>query len=210
MTSNNTSIEFSAKQIRTNVINNIFTMIYNRGLLRFESKEAQLKKWLEAPFETNTFEIKLDKKDYDNIDVYHISLKLDVSISKIARQTEIDENPKIHQIIILHDIANHFLNAIMTKLPLIEIFLVQEMIIDIASCDFVPKHILLSVEEKEKILNESITSQAEIPKIFITDPMSKYFNAKVGQIFRILRPSETSVYSVYYRLVIKNNDSNKK
>ena len=41
-------------------------------------------------------------------------------------------------------------------------------------------------------------------KIHKSDPISKYYNAQVGDIFRITRPSENSGLTNTYRLVINN------
>ncbi len=41
--------------------------------------------------------------------------------------------------------------------------------------------------------------------MFITDPVSKYFNAKIGQVFRIIRPSENAGEAIGYRIVIRGN-----
>ena len=81
---------------------------------------------------------------------------------------------------------------------------------DIVSHVSVPKHELLSYEDAESVLGEYDTKKREMPKIFVTDPVAKYFNAQVGQIFRITRPSETSGLAPYYRLVIKGNIVDKK
>ena len=82
--------------------------------------------------------------------------------------------------------------------------------IDLVSHVAVPKHEMLNEEETQIFLKDYILKKREIPKMFISDPVSKYFNAKVGQVFRIIRPSEVSGQSIYYRIVIKGNISDDK
>ena len=69
----------------------------------------------------------------------------------------------------------------------------------------VPKHELLSDADAKKLLEEYNAKKRELPKIFVSDPVSRYFAAKVGQIFKITRPSETSGIAPSHRLVIKGN-----
>jgi DNA-directed RNA polymerase I, II, and III subunit RPABC1 len=69
---------------------------------------------------------------------------------------------------------------------------------------------MLNEEETQLFLKEYLLKKREIPKMFISDPVSKYFNAKVGQVFRIIRPSEVTGQSIYYRMVIKGSINDEK
>jgi len=60
----------------------------------------------------------------------------------------------------------------------------------------IPKHILLTPEERDAIRNPDT-----LPEICITDPNSRYHAAKIGDIFKIIRKSTTSGYPVVYRVV---------
>ena len=84
-----------------------------------------------------------------------------------------------------------------------EIFLEQEMMINLIEHISVPKHILLSNEKSKKMLEEYHIKNKNLSRILNSDPVSRYYNAKPGQIFRIIRPSETSGKSIAYRLVIR-------
>ena len=67
----------------------------------------------------------------------------------------------------------------------------------------VPKHILLTNNECETMLDEYIIKRKNLPRILQTDPIARYYNAKPSQIFRIIRPSEVTGDTVSYRLVIR-------
>ena len=41
-----------------------------------------------------------------------------------------------------------------------------------------------------------------IPKLFVTDPMARYYNLKKGDIVRVIQPSETTGYAARYRIVV--------
>jgi DNA-directed RNA polymerase subunit H len=67
----------------------------------------------------------------------------------------------------------------------------------------VPKHILLSEEEKEELLKKYGITLRELPRILSSDPMAKVLNAKVGDVIKIIRESPTAGVSEYYRVVVK-------
>ena len=85
----------------------------------------------------------------------------------------------------------------------VEIFTMLEFTINIIDNIYVPKHILLTLEEKTELLEDYVNiKEYQFAKIFITDPIAKYYGAQKGDIFRIIRPSEATGESIYYRLVI--------
>jgi DNA-directed RNA polymerase I, II, and III subunit RPABC1 len=51
----------------------------------------------------------------------------------------------------------------------------------------VPRHELLSKEEKERVLKELNLTIDKIPRILKEDPIAEYYGAKVGDLFRIYR-----------------------
>lgn len=63
-----------------------------------------------------------------------------------------------------------------------------------------PKHIKLSEEEAEDILNKINVSKAQLPKIFFDDP-SLPEGCNVGDVIRIERKEKGQV-NLYYRVVI--------
>ncbi len=66
----------------------------------------------------------------------------------------------------------------------------------------VPKHVALSDQEAEKVLNKFGINRDQLPKILITDPCVKVIGAKVGAILQIERESPTAGVSIVYRIVV--------
>jgi len=79
--------------------------------------------------------------------------------------------------------------------------LVEEF--NILKHELVPEHIILNENEKKKFLEKFKIKTGNLPKIFTTDPVVKALNAKEGDVLKIIRKSETSGTSIYYRIVIK-------
>jgi DNA-directed RNA polymerase subunit H (RpoH/RPB5) len=84
-----------------------------------------------------------------------------------------------------------------------EIFQIHELLEDIPSKSFIPKHQLLTDEEKQEL--GKYYEHENLPKMFNTEIMSRYYGAKVGDIFKITRYQLNSGISTYYRIVV--NDS---
>jgi DNA-directed RNA polymerase subunit H len=68
---------------------------------------------------------------------------------------------------------------------------------------FVPKHRLLSEDEKAKII-EKYGSPDLFPKILKKDPAIRHLGAKAGDIIEIERESLTAGKSLYYRVVVSS------
>lgn len=85
----------------------------------------------------------------------------------------------------------------------IELFCLKELTYNVTHHKLVPKHILLGKEEKIDILNKYRTTETKMPLVPELDPICRYYNAKPGSMFKIIRPSNITGKSVYYRIVSK-------
>ncbi len=66
----------------------------------------------------------------------------------------------------------------------------------------VPHHEILNEEDLNKVLSEYKVDKEQLPKIRISDPSAVSVKAKVGDVVRITRDSQTAGKSYFYRLVI--------
>lgn len=66
----------------------------------------------------------------------------------------------------------------------------------------VPKHELISAEEKQKILDEYRVPPYKLPRLNASDPAAKAIDAKPGDIVRIIRDSPTAGKYISYRYVV--------
>ena len=76
--------------------------------------------------------------------------------------------------------------------------------IDITKHYLVPKHIILSEEEKKELSEKYKVSLSDLPKIKISDPALKNLNAKPGDIVKIIRNNPWIGEEVYYRVVVED------
>lgn len=82
----------------------------------------------------------------------------------------------------------------------------KEPLFDITKHELVPKHIILSEEEKKAVLEKYKIEENQLPKILCTDPVALVIGAKPGQVVKIIRKSDTAKEAIAYRLVVEDNE----
>lgn len=75
--------------------------------------------------------------------------------------------------------------------------------IEIEKHHVVPKHTILSEDEKNEVLKMYKVGLKQLPRILITDPAIADKNPNVGDVVKITRKSPTAEETVYYRVVIR-------
>lgn len=193
------NVEYSTKEISSNILYNTLKMLVRRKNLKSGDKIFNDNKdiFIEKG--------EIDFKDDNN---KKFSLYLNSSkISSIVQGSQLDDylknNLDVQKIIIIKDPSKKVVKQIMTEYTNAEIFMEHELMEDIPSKFFIPEHQLLSDDEKKNLLETF--KDNELAKINDTDAMSRYYGAKPEDIFRIIRPSITAGYNIFYRRVVSGN-----
>lgn len=84
-----------------------------------------------------------------------------------------------------------------------EVFWFKELCFCITEHELVPRHTLLDENQKYELKRQlSLKNFSQIPTVLKNDPISKWFGAKEGDLFHILRESPNVGYHNFYRLVV--------
>lgn len=83
----------------------------------------------------------------------------------------------------------------------IETFRLLELAIDLIQHKFVPKHTLLTPEQKAEVLKTYETNEDLYPKLLHTDPCARYYGMMPGDMVKVERYYENYGEYVIYRMV---------
>ena len=84
----------------------------------------------------------------------------------------------------------------------IELFEKNAMLINITKHVLVPKHRILSEDERAELFERyHIQDNSQLPKMTLSDPISRYYGLKKGQVVEITRNEDLNKH-VSYRVVV--------
>ena len=193
------NIKYNYEEINAIILENTLKMLERRKLIKSWSEEFN-KLNIDKTTKT-TFEIILpDKKIYS---IYLISAKLASIVQGTPLDDYLSNNLETHKIIIAKDVTKKVVKQIISDYKNAEFFFESDMLEDIPSKIFIPEHQLLTQEEQTELLSKF--SEYDISRIFLTDMMSRYYGAKIGDIFRIIRPSCKAGKNTDYRKVVNSS-----
>lgn len=189
------NIELNSKEINNIVCLNILRMLNRRKLI--DNVDVAFTEISNDINQKAIIEIILNNNEICSI--YSVNTK----INSITQGTPLDDylsnNVNIHKIIILKDAAKKVLKQILHDYKNAEFFFEHEMLEDIPSKICIPEHQLLNKNEKAELLSKF--GENELSIILDTDTMARYYGAKIGDIFRIIRSSIIAGNSIFYRKV---------
>ncbi len=211
-------LEKSNNEKQSIVLLNITKMLINRKLIHKEKfwddknkklDNDKIMKLVEVLQTTNSdiYRYPLDKYDSDDSKDYVVKL-VNQKISAINKTSGIVDHlnkfKKNLNMIVVLDINNKSSLYINKNFPNTEIFLETDLLFNLVESIIIPQHEVLSKEEGEKVLSAYQAVKKNMPKINSGEKVARYYNMQPGQICKILRPSETSGYVPFYRLVVKS------
>jgi DNA-directed RNA polymerase subunit H (RpoH/RPB5) len=193
------NVQLNEKEVISIIIENVLKLIERRKLI--DSWETEYKK-LETDLQTKT-QFELVFNNDTKCGIYLVNTKLTTIVKGTPLDQYLSTNTDMHKFIIVRDAMKKVVKQIIHEYKNAEFFFESEMLEDIPSKIFIPKHEIMSIDEKKELLSKY--SEAELSKILSTDIMCRYYHGKVGDIFKITRYSFTAGYSIFYRKVINGS-----
>lgn len=140
------------------------------------------------------------------LDKYRANKPILKLIDRIYSPDEGELNPDDTLVLIVIEGINQMINLEKSLESLydeygyyIQVFNLDVLQNNITKMNIVPKHRILSPEEKQKLLEKYSIREEDLPNIKRLDPMAKYYAMKPGEICEIHRKTETSGIGHYFR-----------
>ena len=201
-------LEKNSDDIRKTVITNIVKMLTERNLMSSDKVKENIDKLVSTVTEDNTYKIDILPNYRDSDDTKMIIKIFTYKITSISKQSIITEflmkYKNVPKIIVVKDISSKTRQIITGNFPKTELFLESELMINLIDNILAPRYEILD-HETDEFKNFCETYQCKkrnIPKLFSTDPMARYYNLRKGDIVRVIQPSETTGYTAFYRIVV--------
>lgn len=192
-------ITFEDKKILYKVRNTIIEMLNDRGYEYYNDLDFNDFSLL---VESDNININVNDEVY--VHFYNEHKKFGKKeFQNIVSKLQSDYGNDLNILIILKEPENSLLKNEMMKPEYknVEIFLQKRLTFNITKHSLVPKHVLLSEEEIKDIESKYNTARNMFPKMFASDPIAKYYAAKPGNMFKILRKSHSVGTTPGYRIV---------
>lgn len=191
------NVELSKKEQYNMILYNIVKMLIRRNLIDQKNLDIVHKKAVAALDDKLIINITTNKEDQQISIIFPPA-----GISTIKKVTDFEDylkkNQHILKLVIINDINKKVLKQILA-FDNAEVFWKDEFLEDIISKPIIPTHQILTLKEKNVFLKNYKPSELSV--IFSTDMIARYYKMQIGDIIRIIRPSNTSGKSIFYRIV---------
>lgn len=194
------SIKYSENEITEILLKNTLTMIEERGLVKKKDHTKNLKNLLNQIKDDMLFSL-IDSKE--KIGIRIVKYKV-TSITKVEGiDTFLNDKSYTQRIVIFKDMNQKTFKQLILY-PNTQPFWEHELLMNIIEHNYVPLHYVLSEDEKVEFIKSYQITRDTLPKLELYDPISRYYNMKVGDIVKITRNNALSGKEIYYRVVIPN------
>lgn len=159
----------------------------------YQENKTYIKFFLGEPYIPTKIKFKLLEDEYN-------------FIKNLINMDESDEIIFVFVTEKISDDENNILRDFEIKYQNVRTFHYKSLFLNISRHKLVPKHILYN-DNEDKLLNIlQIKNKEQLPYILHQDPICKYYNFKLNQIVKIIRPSIGNKSHIVYR-VVKNEST---
>eukprot|EP01098_Paradermamoeba_levis_P009221 TRINITY_DN3829_c0_g1_i2.p1 TRINITY_DN3829_c0_g1~~TRINITY_DN3829_c0_g1_i2.p1 ORF type:complete len:209 (-),score=77.69 TRINITY_DN3829_c0_g1_i2:265-891(-) len=192
----------------------VLKMLTDRGYLVSQSEFDQTLDEFKRKYNTDTPDFKREtlaiakQNKNDPTDQIFVFFPDDekVGVKPIRRYYERMKEEKVHKaIIVVQTSLTHFAKQVLSEFAprfTLEYFTEGELLVNITDHILVPKHVVLTKEEKHALLTRYKLKETQLPRIQVRDPVARYLGLQRGNVVKIIRASETAGRYVTYRMVV--------
>jgi len=192
------NLEYDVNEKTQIILLNISKMLKERNLIKNHLSFYETIKNVSDTLEVNS--------NYENNNIAIKIIYNNINTIKDHNEIEnfLDKYNKYHKFFIVTSLSKKAYKQF-DEFPQTEIFQEIELMVNILEHDLQPKFRLLNKKEVEEYFNTFQNKKREMPRILDSDPVSRYFGAKNGDIIEIVRPSVTTIDAITYRIVVQGN-----
>jgi len=192
------NLEYETSEKTQIILMNICKMLKDRRMIKNSKELYSIIKNIGDNLEVNF-----------NYESKNIAIKIIYnSITTIKDSNDIenflDKYSKYHKFIVITSLSKKAFKQF-DEYPLTEVFQEIELMVNVLEHDLQPKFRLLTKSEVDEYFKTYENKKREMPRIVDSDPVARYFGAKIGDVFEIIRPSVTTGESITYRIVVQGS-----
>jgi len=191
------NVELNKKEKTKIILKNIIKMLVRRNKMKDTNLDTKVEKAISGLDDKMKTIIKSDQDD-SKIGIIFAPEGMSTIKKAVNFEEFLVKNESLYKIVIIKHINKKVLKQIL-HFRNTEVWWEDELLEDLISKTIIPKHIILSEKEREVFLQNY--QMKELSTIFSTDIMARYYKMKINDVVRIVRPSNTSGNSIFYRLV---------
>ncbi|KAK6233491.1 hypothetical protein QUC31_005897 [Theobroma cacao] len=106
-------------------------------------------------------------------------------------------------ILILQSKMNSFALKELKNFPFrVELFKIADLYVNVTKHFLMPKHEVLTAEEKQKLLKKYQLEDKQLPQMLQTDPIARYYGLEKGQVVKVTYSEEFVQFHEQYRCVV--------
>jgi DNA-directed RNA polymerase subunit H (RpoH/RPB5) len=192
------NLEYNIAEKTQLILLNVSKMLKDRKMIKDHSHFYNLIKNIGENLEVNI--------NYENNNIAIKIIYNSITTIKDSHDIEnfLDKYNKYHKFIIISSISKKAYKQF-DDYPNTQVFQEIELMVNILEHDLQPKFKLLNKLEYDEYFKTFDNKKREMPRIVDSDPVARYFGAKIGDIFEITRPSVTTSEAISYRIVVQGN-----
>lgn len=194
-------VEKSEKEVNNTILRTIVSMMEARKHLNPKDRKNNIKSICESNNGKNEYTLKLLNNKKLNVKLLKGIFESVNKNSDVKIYADSVKNDNDLSIIVASDLSNTAAVKFNGVYPTIEIFKEDKMMYNILQSPYSPKYEILTKTEKQQVINAYKTDEVHFPVFMINDPVVLFFNAKPGDLFRIIRKSTETGYVSTYRIV---------
>lgn len=197
-------VTMNEQQIKHNILLNTLKMLIARESISSDNLHPYHESLIRNLNQNDETFIQLSQSEATKFNANELAIKfIGRKITTIKKVTDIEtflEKPA-YKIVIVSNMQQKAIKQVLEYVN-VELFKDHELKINLIDHVLVPQHRKLNPTEIAELKNSYLITEKDSKRMYIDDPVARYYNLQVGDFVEIKRPSINSGYAIDYRCVV--------